>query len=237
MKIAICDDELAQGEYLKSLAKKWADNNSHTISIELFSNADAFRFAMGPADPFDVLLLDIQMPGQSGMELAKALRQKGEALSIVFITGYSDYMGEGYEVSALNYLLKPVKEEKLFTCLDKAFIKAQEDVGTLLIQCGGDNLRIRQDEIIYVEAFAHSVVLVTLKERYECGEMMGALERHLDKGLFFRPHRSYIVGLKYVRKITKSDMLMDNSAVIPVSRQRYSDANKAFIQYYRGKNE
>ena len=234
MKIAICDDEAIQVKFLSMLIQKWADKNKKSVLIKAFDNADAFQFSWVEDKSFDVLLLDIQMPGQNGMELAKAIRKNDDNLIIIFITGFSDYIDEGYDVSALHYLIKPVKEEKLFLCLDKANDMIKKDIKTILVECGGENFRILQDDIIYIEAFAHSVVISTSIKRYEINESIGELESKLDPVMFFRPHRSFIVGLKYIRKISKNEMTLDSGEKIPVSRRRYQDANRAFINYYRG---
>lgn len=234
MKIAICDDELVQTKFLSSLVRKWASENNRLLTVETFDSAHAFQFAWSEDRSYDVLLLDIQMPGQNGMELAKAIRQSDDTLAIIFITGFSDYIYESYEVSALHYLIKPVKEEKLFVCLDKACKRIKADTRTLLIECDGENLRILQDEIIYIEAFAHSMIINTIHKCYEIKKSIGELENELDATLFFRPHRSYLVGLKYILKIGKTDITLDNNVQIPVSRRLYNDANKAFINFYRG---
>lgn len=236
MRVAICDDELVQTRFLSSLVRKWANQHNGHVVIETFSSANAFLFAWSEDKSFDVLLLDIQMPGQTGMELAKTIRQRDDMIEIIFVTGFSDYMHEGYEVSALHYLIKPVKEDKLFACLDKACKRAKADTRTVLIERGNENLRIHQEEIIYVEAFAHLVVIATVDQRYEANTSIGDLEKKLDDALFFRSHRSYIVGIKYVRRIGKTNITLDNNMQIPVSRRRYNDANRAFIKFHRSES-
>jgi DNA-binding LytR/AlgR family response regulator len=234
VKIAICDDEMVQTKYLSSLVRKWAAENKIPISVEAFGSAEAFLFAWSEDRSFDVLLLDIQMPGRSGMALAKEIRQSDENLTIIFITGFADYMNEGYEVSALHYLMKPVSERKLFACLDKACKKLKTEDKMLLVESGGGQLRIRQDEILYLEAFAHTVVVTTGSQSIEIKAGIGELEKKLDPALFLRPHRSYIVGLKFIRQIGKTALELDNGMKIPISRRLYPDASRAFINFYKG---
>lgn len=233
MKIAICDDEPAQTKYISRLVDKWAENRKKPVEADAFDSAEAFEFAWSEDKSYDVLFLDIQMPGQNGMELAKTIRQSDDRLAIIFVTGFSDYMDEGYEVSALHYLIKPVDENKLFSCLDKACRNIKTEVPMLIAECGGGNIRIRQDEILYVEAFAHSVEITASGGVCKVGESIGEIEKRLDKTLFYRPHRSYIVGLKYVAKIGKTGITLDNGTLLPVSRRLYSDANRAFIDFYK----
>jgi DNA-binding LytR/AlgR family response regulator len=234
MKIAICDDDPTQVKLLNSLVTKWAAKSRRQVSVSCYNSAEAFQFAWSEDQSIDVLLLDIQMPGQDGMAMARDVRKADGSLEIIFITGFSDYISEGYEVSALHYLMKPVDEQKLYACLDKASQRAKTEATTLLVESGGAAVRIRQDEILYLEAFAHSVIIVTAARRLEVNEGIGALEKRLEPDLFIRPHRSYLAGLRYIRKIGKTELELDNGAVIPVSRRLYPDVNKAFIMFYKG---
>lgn len=115
MRVAICEDEPVQAVLLKTLAQRWAAARTVPLTVECFPTAEAFLFCWAEDRGFDLLMLDIQMPGRDGLALAREVRREDRGLPIVFVTGYSDHMGEGYEVAALHYLLKPVDEEKLFS--------------------------------------------------------------------------------------------------------------------------
>lgn len=119
-KIAICDDSQADRDYVASLVRRWASEGDRTAHIEAFSSAEGFLFHYAEESDFDILLLDIEMGGMDGVTLAKRLRQSNDTVQIIFITGYSDYIAEGYEVAALHYLVKPLDENKLFSVLDRA---------------------------------------------------------------------------------------------------------------------
>ena len=110
-KIAICDDSQADTEYLTTLVKEWAKDR--TAIIKTFPSAEAFLFNYAEEKDFDILLLDIEMGKMDGVTMAKVIRQDNESVQIVFITGYSEYIADGYDVAALHYLIKPVKTEQL----------------------------------------------------------------------------------------------------------------------------
>ncbi len=112
INVSLCDDNDSERTYIKSLVDGWAESTGRDIVLSEYPCAEAFLFSdCGSAQ---ILLLDIEMPGMNGVELAKKLRKENRLLQIIFITGYSEYISEGYDVAALHYLLKPVSADKLY---------------------------------------------------------------------------------------------------------------------------
>ena len=119
-KIAICDDSDVDREYVTNMVKRWAESLGYLVQLDTFSTAEGFLFHYEEEKDYDILLLDIEMGDMDGVTMAKHLRKENDTVQIIFITGYSDYISEGYEVAALHYLMKPVKEEKLCSVLERA---------------------------------------------------------------------------------------------------------------------
>ena len=213
INIAICDDESEQTEYIKMLVSKWADENNIEINIDMFESAENFKFAWSESKKYDILLLDIQMGGQNGVELARDLRGTDGKLIIVFITALPDFISDGYEVSALHYLIKPISENKLFETLDRAVKKINKPKKTLFIDADGVNFKILLDEIVYIEAFGHLTSVNTTNGKYDIQQNIGQIEKDLSSD-FFRCHRSYIVNLKYVRQISKTEIHKAHSVLL-----------------------
>lgn len=234
LNIAICDDENIQVELLHKYVTNWANDRNIKIQVETFYSAESFEFNWSMDKKYNILLLDIEMSGKNGIELAKNIRKEDKILDIIFITAISDYIGEGYDVSALNYLIKPIKEKKLYECLDKASQKIPNEEKTILINIEGETHRIIQSDIIYIEAFSHTIEINTINKKYTVRKNIGDMEKELDGNILTRCHRSYIVGLKHIKKIGKTDIGLDNNHAIPVSRRLYSSVNMAFIKYFRG---
>lgn len=128
-KIAICDDSGADRQYVLNMVRAWASSAGHTVHIDDFPSAESFLFRYAEESDYDILLLDIEMGAMDGVTMAKELRKSNDTVQIIFITGYSDYISEGYEVAALHYLMKPVKEEKLRSVLDRAVEKITKTNG------------------------------------------------------------------------------------------------------------
>ena len=233
--IAICDDETVQVELLEKYVKSWAKKHDVKIEVELFYNAESFDFAWSMDKKYIILLLDIEMPGKNGIELAKKIRKEDKLLNIIFITAISDYISIGYDVEAINYLIKPIKEDKLYECLDKSIEKIPIEEKTILVDIEGETIRLIEKDILYIESFSHSVDIHTFKEIYRVRKNISVIERELNKNSFIRCHRSYIVNLKHIKSIGKGDILLDNNDLIPVSRRQYSNTNMAFIKYHGGR--
>ena len=137
LRIAVCDDAEEDRTYVSGLVKDWAVQAGHQAEITAFSSAESFLFRYAEDKNWDILLLDIEMGAMDGVSLAKRVRKDNEAVQIVFVTGYSDYIAEGYEVAALHYLMKPVSGEKLFAVLNRALEKRKREERCLNLELGG----------------------------------------------------------------------------------------------------
>ena len=227
IRIAICDDDITQINALKATLTEW---NSHIIVNE-YNSSEQFLFSY-PDSPCDLLLLDIEMGDMNGMELAHKLRNSGDMLPIIFITGYSEFMQDGYDVEALHYLLKPVEKEKLFAVLDRYASRHSAD-SRVILPIGDESVCLNVDDIMYLEAFGKKTQL-TLKDGKEiiCNCGLSAAAEKLGDG-FVSCHRSYVVNIGYIRSISKTDIMLDNGRKIPLSRRLYDRVNKAFISFYK----
>ena len=156
-KIAICDDSDADREYVLNMVNRWAAGAGQVVHTDTFTSAENFLFHYAEESDYDILLLDIEMGDMDGVTMAKQLRKNNDIVQIVFITGYSDYISEGYEVAALHYLMKPVKEEKLCSVLDRAAEKLQKNETVLNFEIGGEMLRLPIYQIRYADVFGNYV--------------------------------------------------------------------------------
>ena len=233
MRIAICDDRAEQTQYIKFIVAKWAEENHVNIQSDMFESAEKLKLELSENEKFDILLLDIEMNGQNGMEFARELRSFGDKVTIIFITAAADYISDGYDVSALHYLMKPIKEDKFFEVLDKAYKNITESKRFLIINSNGKDYRILFDDIIYIESVRNYVIIKTMDAEYETRQNISKIEEELDNS-FFRCQRSYIVMLKHIKYISKTEVLLNNGESIPLSRNIYKDLYKAFIGYFKG---
>ncbi len=168
-----------------------------------------------------------QMGAMDGVTMAKELRKSNDTVQIIFITGYSDYISEGYEVAALHYLMKPVKEEKLRSVLDRAVEKLTKNERVLHFEAGGEMVRVPIYQIRYADVLGN---YVTVHARTDVTVKMtlGELEKQLDE-CFYRVGRSALVNLTQISRVTKTEIRLSDGTAIPLPRGAYEGVNRAII--------
>ena len=226
-QIAVCDDSQSDREYVSGLVREWAKTWGAEIHMDLFPSAEAFLFHYAEHKNYDILILDIEMGEMDGVSLAKTLRRENETVQIIFLTGYSDYIAEGYEVAALHYLMKPVKKEKLFSVLDRAADKVQKNETVLHLESGGEMVRVPIHQLRYADVMGNYVTLHA-KEEYTVKMTLGELEKQLDER-FYRAGRSVIVNLTNITRVTKTEIKLSDGTAIPLPRGAYEGVNQAII--------
>ena len=235
-RVAIVDDSNIDAEYVQSILRAWALDRQACVQVQQFTSAESFLFRYAEDKAWDILLLDIEMGAMDGVTMAKRVRQENQSVQIVFITGFADYISEGYEVSALHYLMKPVKQEKLFAVLDRAVAAVQKTEQVILLPVGGEMLRLPVGQVEYAEAFSHTVAIVTGIDTIQVKMPISEIEKMLGNG-FVRCHRSYLVGLKHIARLSKTEAILDNRKTLPLSRSAAAFVHKAFISYYTGEKD
>lgn len=226
-KIAICDDLESDRDYLKDLLNKWANDYSHLLSIDAFSSAESFLFHYEEAKDYDILLLDIEMGLMDGVSMAKKIRQDNDVVQIIFITGYSDYIAEGYEVNALHYLMKPVKEEKLFSVLERAIEKISKNDVVLNMDSANGMVRVPIYQIRFAEVFGNYVT-IHANDDVVVKMTLNEVEKLLDER-FYRVGRSVLVNLNEVSRVTKTEIKLLDGTSIHLPRGAYDGVNRAII--------
>ena len=228
-RVAIVDDSSVDAAFVENILNAWADDRQILVQSERFDSAEKFLFRYADDKAWDILLLDIEMGAMDGVTMAKRVRQDNEAVQIVFITGYSDYIAEGYEVAALHYLMKPVNREKLLTVLDRAMEKRKQEERCLNLESYGEMVRIPFYEIRYLDVH-QNYVTVHAKADYTVKRTLGDFEKELDDR-FCRVGRAMILNLKYIQRVTKTEVRLSDGTVLPLPRGAYEPLNRAIIQH------
>lgn len=167
----------------------------------------------------------------TGIDVAKKLRSSGYNGIIVFLTAFREYVFHGYEVRALNYLLKPVNENNLFLCLDE--ITKELSNNAYIYRNRQEIVSLPYSEILTFSSRLHYVDILTTNGK--CYEQMSTLSRIIEHlpGEFIRTHRSYIVNMAHIYRITSSSIELSNHLTIQIARSYYKDVINAFAKYTR----
>ena len=230
-QVAICEDESVMCNRLREFCTDILTDMSIEHEINVFSSAEEFEEAVtNSGSIFDVLLLDIELGGKSGMDLAHEMRERGSRISIIFITGSEEYLREGYSVQPIHYLLKPVSKEKVAKAL-KIDLDLNYHKNNIVLQKGAKTVILPVDEIIYIESFDHKVIVHSTHEEHVFKWSLSEIAQSLPENIFCRMHNSYIVNMKHIVEFTRSDIVLSNGSRLPTGRKYYAVLQKSFVRY------
>lgn len=230
-RIAVCDDDDIMRENLCSLCSDILTDDSIEYRIEPFRSACELEKRLDiESGPFDLLILDIQMDGMTGMELARSLRKKGNRVSIIFVTACENYLGEGYGVQPIHFLLKPVKREALASAIHTD-LKLNYIPKTVIVHIGNKLVHLVLSDVQYIESYNHSIVIHQSAGNNTYYFSLSDFEKQLPMGQFARCHNSYLVNLEEVREIGRTELTLQSGETLPIGRAYYKTFQNAFVRY------
>jgi DNA-binding LytR/AlgR family response regulator len=233
VKLSICDDELVSYECLKKMVTFWAQERLEPLELQYYTSAEELLFKKEEWADCDGLLLDIELKTMNGMQLAKEIRRFDEKIPILFVTGYEQFVFEGYDVGAVSYLLKPVNEKKLVEALERMLEMSHKNKDLIFIEGKDSCEKVYLTEIVYVESDRHNSIVQTTKDEMIATQGISHFWERLKEKGFCMPHRSYLVNISRIRKITKEVVVMDGGYEIPIARGKWELVNQRYLDYYR----
>lgn len=218
LRIGICDDESAARESLQLACERvMRDKNEEPQFFAFSSGEGMLRWLEKHAAELDILFLDIEMSGMNGMETARRIRQRDSHLVLVFVTGYADYVFDGYAVNALDYILKPCRDTRLREVMQRALGQMQRLAPETFTIKNADGLyRIPKDRILYLKSDRRIVTLITAGRAYTYYGKLDDAEAELGEG-FVRLHQRYLARAEAIDRIEGSSAYVDGEA-LPISR-------------------
>lgn len=237
MQVAICDDEKEIRDMLADKVRRFCPE----AEILYFESGEELLEADSLSD---ILLLDIQMPGKSGMETARELRKRDRRAILIFVTAIEEYVFQAFDVGAFHYLVKPFTDEKFESVFRNAVRQYQEVLNRepyasekeercLIIKAGGIHTKVLLKDIVYAEVFNRKIILHKMEEEIEYYGKLSDLEKQTGED-FFRPHRAYLIHFKYVVKYDSSIIWMEKGTAI-MAKQNYSEFVKRYLKYNQRK--
>ena len=232
MHIAICDDNTHELSRIATLLDEYKSEREADISYDTFQSTIDLLETMKDVR-YDLLILDIIMPGTNGMEAAKELRKSNCDIAIIFITSSREYAVESYRVKAEDYIIKPAKKEEFFDILDKQLVSLSRNEAYLTLKTGNGIVKLVFSQIVYVEVINRSVhfILINGDIRLAYGYLNDYEYYLLSDPHFFKPHRSYIVNFRYITELNKNGFTTILGNTIPVARDTYAKAKAEYMKY------
>lgn len=231
IKIAVVEDDKKASANLVGLIEEYIAQNN--VQCEIVEFASGISFLDQYKADFDIVFLDINMPNMDGIEVSRELRKADSHVIIIFVTDMAQYAIKGYEVSALDFIVKPVKLYGLSKALSKAITLVEEkDNRDLILKHNGTVYRIKISDILYIEVARHHLVYHTAVGDIEGWGALDSVEKSLPSGQFFRLHSAYIVALRYVVKVDGGDVILKDGTRLKISRNRKNDFMAAIARFF-----
>lgn len=232
INVVIVEDNVEDCSCLKKYVAHYMKDKNILFEIYTYKDGNGLIFDYKPI--YDIMLLDIEMPGMNGMQIAEKIRMIDKKVIIFFITNMAQYAIKGYKVNARSYLLKPVNYYELEMEFDSIMPALVEEHSDFILLRGNEGLmKVSIAEIMYIESQKHQII-VHLKDRcVTCRGTMKVLEEQFSKYCFERCNVSYLVNLSYVKGI-KKDMVLIGNEFIPISRNKKKNFMSALISFIGG---
>ncbi len=234
MKIAICEDVQSCAETLENFIRNWSADNGVFVEIYTYSSAEQYLFYLDETADMDLLFLDIRMGDMNGFELARKLRDLNYSTHIVFTTDSEEYVYEGYNVFALNYIIKPVTYLKCRDVLNIVRTR-MENKKYYLCKTTDETVRIPYEEIICVVMNSHNAIITTTTETYITRKTIAEVLTALNDDIFMQCHKSSIVNIQHIFSISRKKLKLTNDIYVNVSDRYINDLNDKFIKYNRNR--
>lgn len=235
MFVAIAEDDLSCSHTIQNHLQRFATEQGIALRICTFSSGTALLEAYQP--DWDLILLDIEMPLMDGLTAAKRIRERDNQILIVFITHLAQFAINGYEVSALDYILKPV-HYPMFSAKMKRIqsLLQTHQSRSIIATFDGKTKLLPLDQLYYVEVFNHTLTYHTPEGSFSATgkRSITQLEKDLSSANFFRCNYCYLVNLKYVLSVDKDSICMSNGKTLPISRSRRREFLNALMRYWGG---
>lgn len=230
LHIAICDDESQICEVMHDKLQKYYFSENVNLSIQTFASGE--KLLESDFDRFDVLFLDVDMPGINGLKTAKEIRKKNKDMIIIFLTAYSEFVFESFKVDAFRYLIKPVKDDELSETLEAVRKKLCEPEEYLSFQFQNEMYSIRYSDIIYMEGMRDKIWIYCKDKTYRWRGTFRNLNGMLKNRGFFQVHRSYIINMNKIQKYSSGSVFLEGGYEVPISKYRLNAFREEYIKLW-----
>ena len=234
IQIGFCDDDLSILSELRVLLDRYRVERNVEITSAAFQSPLELLTEIERGTRFDILLLDVMMPGENGIDTAREIRRYDQSMKIIFLTSSAEFAVESYTVGAYFYQLKPIWQESFFRLLDSVIAEcAKSGSMSLILRCKSGITRVELDKLEYCEVLGRKLLFhlgngAVLESAGSLDDLAGQLMQYSN---FFRPHRSFLVNMEYIQNISSRSIKMVNDAEIPIPHGKCSEIKNTYMEY------
>lgn len=230
MRILICDDdEIITEQLLKYVREYFSKNRLSAPQIATFLSGEALLADTGEKD---IVFLDVEMPGISGILTGKKLKEKNPHLIVFIVTAFAEYLDEAMRFHVFRYLSKPIDRQRLFRNMKDALVLFYAVKKKILVETKEEIHSVYTNEIVFVESQDRKVTVHTVDTDYAAIHPMNYWAEALDMSCFFQTHRSFIVNLEYVTDFDRTLVrLYHRQFSAYLARRKYAQFKSAYMQY------
>ena len=232
MIIAICDDNLSDARDLSVILKK--HQNADNLEFNLFNNSEKLLLDLSHKRQYDLTFLDIDMPGINGIELAKEIKSSYPKIIIIFATAHPQYMLDAFDLEAFHYILKPFDSQKVLAVFKKAYEKYSSLNRYHCIKIKTQTIRLKLDDIYYIEHCQKHVIYHTYDSDYEVLETLGSVYDELRDFGFYQIHQGYIVNMDKIDHFKCYSVILTDGRSVAISVRKKAEVIAAYTKYIRG---
>lgn len=234
IKLAFCDDDLSILEELSVLIEQYRVERNQEMEYAAFQSPLELLAEIEKGMRLDVLFLDVVMPGENGIEVAKEIRQYDNNVKIIFLTSSAEFAVQSYTVGAYFYQLKPIWEESFYRLMDSVIVECKkEQQFSLIMRCKTGITRIELNKLEYCEVIGRT--LLFHMDNGNVLERVGSLDELCSQLIqfdhFMRPHRSYLINMEYIQNISSKMITLTSLAQIPIPHGKYSEIKDLYLEY------
>lgn len=226
IRIGICEDEEVICEDVKRKIQELREN----YIIDTYSTGEKLLLA---ELNYDIVFLDIELPGKNGLKVAWELRNRKYNGHIIFLTSHTEFMQDAFKVKAFRFLEKPIKKSDL----EETIMESEKEIlmnKKMIITDYGAEILIHLSDILYIESNKNKTIIHTLNDKLETKYTLKYWLEELENAYFFQVHKSYIVSLRHIEAFDIDYVkLHGTNSKVPVSRRNASAVKKAFFDYVK----
>jgi len=234
IRIAIVEDEPTERDRIKVYLEEIAQEDQTQFDIEQYSSGMAF--VMSGMKDYDLVLMDIDMPNLNGIETAKALRKVDQSATLIFVTNMAQYAISGYEVNAVDFILKPVNRYSFAIKIKRAISRtAKKNDNAIQIKMDGTIFLVHMYQIMYLEVDGHYVIFHTTQGDYKEYTTLKLAQKRINSSHFVQCNQSFLINMKYIESVSRESVTVGGT-IIYISRKMKTEFMNAVLDFLGGMN-